>query len=191
MPRCSLSQIPKLGSVQRWVRLADLSGDEQLAARLLDAIMRTAAAPTGGLRAVESPTDVSSGPKHDLRPQSAAPGTTAGPLQTAAEARDPAAAEMGSSGATGRIGDPAAADSKQPCGGSMRRHPAWVPPAPPGDQRFIGHGGSDTVAQSGSAAEEGLGAVAEAAEAAVKRCVGHVHVVGHDQGGAQVRTTMN
>ena len=45
-------QVPKLGAVQRWVRLADLSGREDLAAALLDAVMRTAAGPPkgGGVR---------------------------------------------------------------------------------------------------------------------------------------------
>ena len=46
--RLSSIQVPKLGTVQRWVRLADLSGEEHLAAALLDAIMRTTGGMGGG-----------------------------------------------------------------------------------------------------------------------------------------------
>lgn len=40
--------IPKLGSIQRWVRLADLSGKESTSASLLDAIMRSTMGPKSG-----------------------------------------------------------------------------------------------------------------------------------------------
>lgn len=60
-----------------------------------------------------------------------------------------------------------------PCVGSMRRHPSWAPPAllP-----------TDAQVNLASPGEEG-----DAASAAISRCEGRVHVVGHDQGPAQVR----
>jgi hypothetical protein len=77
-------QVPKLGAVQRWVRLADLTGKESLAATLLDSIMRTA---TG-------------------RPE----GTAAATAAVAGEEEEGA-------------GPSPSVD------GSIRRHPAWCPPA--------------------------------------------------------------
>ena len=58
--------------------------------------------------------------------------------------------------------------------GVVRRHPPWVPPAPPGIRRGAAEGGCST-----------------SAEAAKKRCEGRVHVVGHDQGGNQVRMAVD
>ncbi|GAX78214.1 hypothetical protein CEUSTIGMA_g5656.t1 [Chlamydomonas eustigma] len=52
---------PKLGAIQRWVRLADLSGREDLATQLLDSIMRTAATADASVAA-----DVMEGTKEAL-----------------------------------------------------------------------------------------------------------------------------
>jgi hypothetical protein len=46
--------MPKLGSLQRWVRLADLSGNESTSAALLDAIMRAATGSKRELGALSS-----------------------------------------------------------------------------------------------------------------------------------------
>ena len=156
--------------MQRWVRLADLSGEEQLAARLLDAIMRTTSAVAKGIPVAAS---------NSLLPDKLAATNEELPegIPTAAKG-DPATAKGGSGSVKlgGPVPDPAesgALTSLTQSVGAMRRHPPWVPPAPPGTRRGAAEGGCST-----------------SAEAATKRCEGRVHVVGHDQGGNQVRVVM-
>lgn len=80
---------PKLGAIMRWVRQADQAGDEQVAAPLLDAIMRAAAAagPTGapsadGAAAAAAPATAAARPA-----ATATNGTHAAAVAAAAQAK--------------------------------------------------------------------------------------------------------
>ncbi|GFR47192.1 hypothetical protein Agub_g8784 [Astrephomene gubernaculifera] len=48
------AEIPKLGAVMRWVRVADLAGTEAISAKLLAAIMRVSGGPRPGLAASQA-----------------------------------------------------------------------------------------------------------------------------------------
>ena len=74
---------PKLGAIMRWVRQADQAGDEQLAAGLLDAIMRAAApaAPAGAGAGASAATAATATPSHDASVAAAAAASSAGSVQ--------------------------------------------------------------------------------------------------------------
>ena len=64
--------VPKLGSIQRWVRIADLSGHESTSAALLDAVMRAATGASGGTggAGASSSSSAHSGPSHGPKAKS-------------------------------------------------------------------------------------------------------------------------
>ncbi len=158
----TLTQVPKLGTVQRWVRLADLSGREELSAQLLDAIMRCAAATARG-------------------PKLASPGRN-----QVGDTR----ADVVRQTTEGGEGEVEGAGTKLPLGGgsspplwsgSVRRHPAWVPNATDGRDLEAAADDDADRASGKDASDPAEAAEAAAARAALARCEGRVRVVGTDE----------
>lgn len=144
-------QVPKLGSVMRWVRAADLAGQEAISAQLLAAIMR-AAAPDG----TAASTTLGSGQ---------VPGTTMTRNQTQTQTQHKIQGVASSSAGANSAGD---TDNKVLV--PVARHPPWVPASasasvPPSEAclQMSADAHADNTAQAGDSTV--TAAAAEAREA--------------------------